>query len=85
VGTDRRWYSSVKALKVKNKTKTNKKRKGRTWGWITKCTGAGGMDVMGAGTGGDGAEISSPMQTCKCNVMLLGGGGGLVMARMGRR
>jgi len=43
------------------------------------------MDVMGAGTGGDGAEISSPMQTCKCNVMLLGGGGGLVMARMGRR
>jgi len=42
------------------------------------------MDVMGAGTGGDGAEISSPMQTCKCNAMLLGGGGGggLVMARM---
>jgi len=79
---ERRWYSSVKALKVNNKTKKNKKRKGRTWGWITKCTGAGGMDVMGAGTGGDGAEISSPMQTCKCNAMLLGGGGGLVMARM---
>jgi len=79
VGTERRWYSSVKALKVNKK---NKKRKGRTCGWITKCTGAGGMDVMGAGTGGDGAEISSPMQTCKCNVMLLGGGGGLVMARM---
>jgi len=33
---------------------------GDGWGWITKCTEAGGMDVKGARRGGDGAEIPSP-------------------------
>jgi len=29
-------------------------------GWVTKCTGAGGVDVKGTGTAGHGAEIPGP-------------------------